>query len=235
MSEILELVQQKALSSAEKQRSDVLRVNEIFHSIQGESSRAGEPCVFVRMTGCGLRCSYCDTEYSFFEGEDFLIADILDKIAGYGCKLVELTGGEPLEQEGVYTLIRELLARGYDVMIETGGHMDISRVDSRVKRIVDLKTPSSGMMKRNRYENITELTKNDEIKFVIGSRDDYEWSREQALKFGLERRAGAILFSPVYGMLALDDLAKWILEDKLPVRMQIQMHKLIWPDVVRGV
>jgi 7-carboxy-7-deazaguanine synthase len=238
MPEILELTEPKALTIAEKQRKDMLRVNEIFYSIQGEGSRAGEPCVFIRMTGCGLRCAYCDTEYAFYEGEDRPIADILSAVGRFQCKLVELTGGEPLEQEGVYPLMEELLQRGYDVMIETGGHIDISKVDSRVKRIVDLKTPSSGMMKRNRYENIEWLTPHDEVKFVIGSREDYEWSRAQLWKFGLDKRVGTVLFSPVIrgnGGLELSEVAAWTLEDHLPIRLQTQFHKLIWPGVLRGV
>ena len=239
MPQILEIEEQKLLSLAEKQRKDVLRVNEIFHSIQGESSRAGEPSVFVRMTGCGLRCTYCDTEYAFYEGKDFPISEIVEKVEAFGCKLVELTGGEPLEQEGIYALMDELHAKGYDVMIETGGHIDISRVDTRVKRIVDLKTPSSGMMKRNRYENIEHLTKHDEVKFVIGSREDYEWAMS---KLPLLKKEGAgggspgtILFSPVHGNMSLADMAAWILEDRLPVRFQTQLHKLIWPEILRGV
>jgi 7-carboxy-7-deazaguanine synthase len=245
MQEILEIAEMKPLTIAEKQRRDVLRVNEIFYSIQGESSRAGAPCVFIRMTGCGLRCTYCDTEYAFYEGEDKGMDEILDAVEAFGCKLVELTGGEPLEQEGVYALMDELLLRGYDMMIETGGHIDISRVDTRVKRIVDLKTPSSGMMKRNRYENIEQLTQHDEVKFVIGSREDYEWSRAQVWKLGLAKRAGTILFSPVIplplprggvrGEVELSELAGWILEDHLPVRLQTQLHKLIWPGILRGV
>ncbi len=238
MPEILGSASPKALSLSEKQRRDGLRVNEIFYSIQGEGSRAGEPCVFVRMTGCGLRCTYCDTEYAFYEGEDKPIADILKAIEHYQCKLIELTGGEPLEQEGVYALMDKLLEHGYEVMVETGGHVDISRVDRRVKRIVDLKTPSSGMMKRNYFENIEQLTKHDEVKFVIGSREDYEWSRAQLWKYGLDKHVGTVLFSPVIGMkggLELSEVAAWILEDHLPVRLQTQLHKLIWPGVLRGV
>jgi 7-carboxy-7-deazaguanine synthase len=238
MQEILEIETSKPLSLAEKQRWDVLRINEIFYSIQGEGSRAGEPCVFVRMTGCGLRCTYCDTEYAFFEGEDQPIRDIIEKVESYNSKLIELTGGEPLEQEGVYPLMDELLQRGYEVMIETGGHIDISQVDRRVKRIVDLKTPSSGMMKRNRYENIDHLTKHDEVKFVIGSREDYEWSKAQLpllKKEGAVGGPGEILFSAVHNVLPLQDLAAWILEDHLPVRLQTQLHKLIWPEILRGV
>ena len=233
MPDILE--QPKPLTISEKSRADVLRVNEIFYSVQGESSRAGERCVFVRMTGCGLRCNYCDTEYAFYEGEDKSVEEIVEQVERYGCKLVELTGGEPLEQEGVYILIAELLARGYDLMIETGGHIDISRVDKRVKRIVDLKTPSSGMVKRNLYSNMMGLTKRDEVKFVIGSREDYDWSKAQIEKYDIANKAGTVLFSPVHGMLNESELAAWILEDRLPVRFQVQLHKIIWPEVTRGV
>ncbi len=238
MTEILQIATPNALTLSEKQRTDVLRVNEIFYSIQGEGSRAGEPCVFIRMTGCGLRCTYCDTEYAFFEGEDFSIEDIMQRVEAFGCKLVELTGGEPLEQEGVYKLMDNLLRNGYDVMIETGGHVDISRVDPRVKRIVDLKTPTSGMMKRNRHENIKHLTAHDEVKFVIGSREDYDWAASQLPLLKKERAGGGpgtILFSPVHGRIELTDLAAWRLEDRLPVRLQTQLHKLIWPEVLRGV
>jgi 7-carboxy-7-deazaguanine synthase len=235
MQDILELETLKPLSIAEKQRKDVLRVNEIFYSIQGEGSRAGEPCVFVRMTGCGLRCSYCDTEYAFYEGEDQPIGEIIKKVEFYNCKLIELTGGEPLEQEGVYSLMDDLLLKGFELMLETGGHIDISRIDRRVRRIVDLKTPSSGMMKRNRYENIEQLTKHDEVKFVIGSREDYEWSRGQVWKFDLDTHVGTVLFSMVHGALGLRELAEWILEDHLPVKLQTQLHKLIWPEVLKGV
>lgn len=213
----------------------MLRVNEIFYSIQGEGSRAGEPCVFVRMTGCGLRCTYCDTEYAFYEGEDVPVSDVFARLESYGCNLVELTGGEPLEQEGVYALIDELVRSDYDVMIETGGHVDISRVDRRVKRIVDLKTPTSGMMKRNLVSNIEHLTQHDEVKCVIGSREDYEWAKLQLEQYDLAHRVGTVLFSAVHGELAIADLAAWILEDHVPVKLQTQLHKLIWPDVLRGV
>jgi len=231
MPEVLE----KALTTAEKDRPDILRVNEIFYSIQGEGSRAGERCIFIRLTGCGLRCTYCDTEYAFYEGVDENVSDVLENIKSYDCKLVELTGGEPLEQEGVYLLIDELLKKGYEVMIETGGHIDINRVDTRVKRIMDLKTPSSGMSKRNLYSNIEYLTGTDEVKFVVGNREDYEWSREMIAKYDLARHAGAIFISPVFGQIELEKLSSWILEDSLPVKMQVQLHKLIWPGVERGV
>jgi 7-carboxy-7-deazaguanine synthase len=231
----LEVREQKALTLAEKRRPDVLRINEIFYSIQGESSRAGERCIFVRMTGCGLRCSYCDTEYAFFEGADMPVASVFDRVREFECKLVELTGGEPLEQEGVYPLIDRLLSEGYDVMIETGGHVDISRVDRRVKRIVDLKTPSSGMQNRNLFSNMAALTPNDEVKFVIGSREDYDWAKEKIEAYDIAAKAGTILFSPVHGVLPEHELAEWILTDKMPVRFQVQLHKIIWPATLRGV
>jgi 7-carboxy-7-deazaguanine synthase len=228
-------VLQQVLTSQEKARADVLRVNEIFFSIQGEGSRAGEPCVFVRLTGCGLRCNYCDTEYAFYEGEDSSIGKVLETVRTYGCKLVEITGGEPLEQEGVYGLIDRLLDEDYDVMIETGGHMDISRVPIQVKRIVDLKTPGSEMANRNYYENVKHLTMHDEVKFVICDRADYEWAKEKVELFELKSKVGIILFSPVHGKLTLTQLAEWILQDKLQVKLQTQLHKLIWPDIERGV
>jgi 7-carboxy-7-deazaguanine synthase len=231
MPEVLE----KALTIAEKMRDDVLRINEIFYSIQGEGSRAGEPCVFIRLTGCGLRCTYCDTEYAFYEGGDSSLESILNHVHSYGCNLIELTGGEPLEQEAVYPLMRSLCDEGYEVMIETGGHIDISSVDPRVKRIVDIKTPLSGMEKRNFYKNIEHLKHSDEVKFVIGGREDFLWSREQIELFSLQNKVGTILMSPVTGVLPEKELAEWILEDKLPVRFQIQLHKIIWPGVERGV
>ncbi len=226
---------QKALTTAEKQRKDVLRVNEIFHSLQGESSRAGEPCVFVRLTGCGLRCTYCDTEYAFYEGTDRSVSEVIEEVETFGTTLVEITGGEPLEQEAIYPLMERLLASGFDLMLETGGHMDISRVDEQVKRIVDLKTPNSGMMHRNDLRNIDRLTMHDEVKFVIGDRTDYEWSRAKIAQHDLSKKCGHILMSPVHASCELSELAAWILEDHLPVKLQLQLHKLIWPAAMRGV
>ena len=231
MPEVLE----KALTIADKKRNDVLRINEIFYSIQGEGSSAGEPCVFIRLTGCGLRCTYCDTEYAFYEGEDFSLESIINSVRSFDCKLIELTGGEPLEQEAVYTLMTFLCDEGYKVMIETGGHINISQVDPRVKRIVDLKTPSSAMERKNYYKNVDYLRKADEIKFVIGSREDYLWSKDQMELLNLTEKVGTILMSPVSGVLPEADLAEWILEDKLPVRFQVQLHKIIWPGVERGI
>ncbi len=226
---------EKALTTSERNRPDTLRINEIFYSIQGEGSRAGERCIFIRLTGCGLRCSYCDTEYAFYEGTDRSIEEVLAAISGYDCRLIELTGGEPLEQEGVYRLIEKLLTLGYEIMIETGGHVAIDRVDTRVKRILDLKTPSSGMSKRNLLTNIEYLTRHDEVKFVIAGREDYEWTKQMVETYKLSERVGTILLSPVYGSQSLEELSAWILEDSLPVKLQVQLHKLIWPHIERGV
>jgi 7-carboxy-7-deazaguanine synthase len=211
-----------------------LTINEVFHSIQGESIYTGLPCVFVRLTYCNLRCSYCDTEYAFYEGKDMTIDEILDAVAGYQCKLVEVTGGEPLVQDGVFELMTRLCDEGYEVLLETGGSLDISRVDSRVRRIVDLKCPSSKMMSKNYWTNIDHLTPNDQVKFVIGTREDYEWSKEIVSKYCLDKKC-PVLMSVVFGELEPVQLAEWILQDKLDVRFQLQMHKYIWTPEMRGV
>lgn len=234
MNEPITIVQ-NTLTVAEKERRDTLRINEIFFSIQGEGTRAGEPCVFVRLTGCGLRCTYCDTEYAFYEGNDKSLGEVLEQVRSYGCNLVELTGGEPLEQEAAFVFLKMLCDEGYDVMVETGGHVSIENVDTRVKRIMDLKTPSSAMTKRNLYDNIKYLMPHDEVKFVIGSREDYGWMKEQIELFGLNSKVSTILVSAVHGKLSMRELAEWILADKLHVKLQTQLHKLIWPDVERGV
>lgn len=212
----------------------MIKVNEIFFSIQGESSRAGLPCVFVRLTYCNLRCSYCDTEYAFYEGSDFSIDEIVNRIKSYNCNLVEITGGEPLMQNECLDLMKKLCDSGFDVMLETGGSLPIASVDSRVMIIMDLKCPSSGMLKKNLYTNIPFLKKNDEVKFVIGSREDYEWSKEIISKYELKRKCG-ILFSVVFSTLEPVTLVNWILEDKLDVRFQLQMHKFIWHPETKGV
>jgi 7-carboxy-7-deazaguanine synthase len=211
-----------------------LRVNEIFHSIQGESSHMGRPCVFVRLTYCNLRCSYCDTEYAFYEGEDMSIEDILGRVAGYGCRLVEITGGEPLVQDSVHELMSALCDRGFETLLETGGSLDIGAVDSRVKRIVDFKCPSSGMMKKNLWTNVEHLTPVDEVKFVIGSREDFDWSLEMIQRYGITGRC-PVLMSVVFGVLAPVELAEWILRSGANVRFQLQMHKFIWEPETRGV
>ena len=215
-----------------------LKLNEIFFSIQGEGTRAGEPCIFVRLHGCGLRCSYCDTPYALDHregGEWRSFDDIRREIGRHPSRFVEFTGGEPLEQPEVHELMRELLDDGYTVAVETGGHIDISTCDPRVIRIMDLKTPSSGMMKRNRMENIGHLTRRDEVKFVCGSHEDYEWTRDIIRTHDLPSRVAAVLISPVFGSIEPVELVNRILEDGLDVRFQLQMHKFIWEPDRRGV
>ena len=212
----------------------MIKINEIFHSIQGESSFAGLPCVFVRLTYCNLRCTYCDTEYAFYEGTDYSIEQIIEEIKKYDCKLVEITGGEPLMQEEVHELIKTLCDAGYDVMLETGGSLTVKNVDQRVKIIMDLKCPSSGMMKKNLYENIDYLKSSDEVKFVIGDREDYIWSKEIVEQYSLAEKC-TVLFSIVFDKLEPLTLTQWILEDKLNVRFQLQMHKYIWHPDTKGV
>lgn len=212
-----------------------VRVNEIFHSLQGESTWAGCPCVFVRLTGCNLRCTWCDTEYAFYEGQQMEIAEVAAKVESFGCGLVEITGGEPLLQQGVRPLINTLLARGHTVLIETSGERDISGLDPRAIRIVDVKCPGSGESERNRWSNLEHLAQRDELKFVVSDRRDYEWARAAIRTHRLSERVNAVLLSPVFGKLEPADLAAWILEDGLPVRMQLQMHKQIWSPTARGV
>ncbi len=212
-----------------------LTINEIYTSIQGESSWAGERCVFVRLTACDLRCTYCDTEYAFYEGKKRSLQEVIDEVLAEDCPLVEITGGEPLLQKNVLPLMAALCDAGRTVLIETSGAHDISKIDPRVHRIMDLKTPSSGECARNLYSNIEHLNKGDEVKFVIGSREDYEWSRGQVEKFGLCERVGTVLFSPVFGKIQPVEIVDWILEDKLAVRFQLQMHKFIWDPAARSV
>lgn len=212
-----------------------LTINEIYHSIQGESTWAGTPCVFVRLTFCDLRCNYCDTEYAFYEGKKQTLEEIVDAVAAFKCPLVEVTGGEPLLQKNVLPLMTLLADAGHTVLLETSGAHDISKIDPRVHRIMDLKTPGSGESARNLFENIAHLTQRDEVKFVIGSREDYDWSREQIDRHGLTHRCGAVLFSPIFGRIDPRQIVEWILADNLPVRFQLQMHKFIWSPVERGV
>jgi 7-carboxy-7-deazaguanine synthase len=212
-----------------------LVVNEIFYSVQGESTLAGRPCAFVRLTACNLRCNYCDTEYAFYEGRRMTVEEVVAQIDGYRCPLVEITGGEPLLQEGVYRLCATLLESGKQVMIETSGASDISRLDARVIKIMDLKCPGSGEAGRNLWSNLGYLTAHDEVKFVISDRRDYEWTRRVIAEHGLERRVNAILLSPVFGRVDAASLAAWMLEDRLPARLQLQIHKYIWPPNARGV
>jgi 7-carboxy-7-deazaguanine synthase len=212
-----------------------VRVNEIFHSIQGESTWAGRPCVFVRLTGCNLRCNWCDTAYAFYEGTQMEIPAVMARVRGYGCELVELTGGEPLLQQGIHALIRALLAEEHQVLIETSGERDITRLDPRVIRIMDLKCPDSGEAEGNRWANVEHLNARDEVKFVIASRRDYEWARNVISEYQLEGRINAVLMSPAFGLIEPVVLANWMLEDRLPARMQLQMQKYIWDAHARGV
>ncbi len=220
----------KTINNKEKK----LRVNEIFFSIQGESTYAGLPCVFVRMTYCNLRCNYCDTEYAFHEGEWMDFDRIISKVKDYNCNLVEVTGGEPLLQENVHPFLKRLCDDGFDVLLETAGHMDISRVDKRVKRIVDIKCPSSGEQDKMDWQNINYINSNDQVKFVVGSIEDYNFAKEKIVKYKLTGIC-PILISPVFDKIELQKLAGWILEDKLAVRMQLQMQKYIWRADKRGV
>lgn len=211
----------------------MLLVNEIFHSIQGESTFAGRPCVFVRLTGCNLRCSYCDTPYAREEGERLTRKEILERVEAYPCRLVEITGGEPLLQEETPALVSALADRGYRVLVETNGSLDISVLDPRAVRIMDLKCPSSGETERMRWENLACLTDRDEVKFVIASRDDYLWAKGAA-----EARLSAgpaVLFSPAADLIGAAELAAWIIADGLDVRLQFQLQKIIWPGRGRGV
>ena len=213
----------------------MLTVNEIFHSIQGESTHSGRPCVFVRLTACDLRCSWCDTPYAFTEGRKVSVEEVVSRVDSYGCGLVEITGGEPLLQREVYPLMRTLLERGHEVLIETGGHVSVAEVPDGVARIVDVKCPGSGESHRNHWPNLDILNGRDEVKFVIRDRADYEYAREVVKTHALGPRVAAVLFSPVHGVLPPADLAAWILEDRLRVRLQLQSHKYIWGAHVRGV
>jgi 7-carboxy-7-deazaguanine synthase len=230
------------------QESGFLRVTEIFHSIQGESTWAGLPCTFVRLTGCPLRCVWCDTAYAFHGGERMSLDAILEKVDGIGCELVEITGGEPLVHKGAFTLASMLLARGHTVLVETSGAVDVSALDPRVHKIMDLKCPGSGEEDKNLWSNLEHLTGRDEVKFVVADRIDYEWMRATIRGRGLADRMAeghlhALLVSPVWenlhdpaeGGRFVTRLAEWMLKDDLPVRLQLQLHKLIWSPDTRGV
>ncbi len=211
----------------------MLRVTEIFHSIQGESSHAGRPCAFVRLTGCNLRCRWCDSEYTFTGGERMSIDDIVARIRDYDCNLVEVTGGEPLAQSESLDLIRRLCDEGLEVLIETSGSIDIEPVDRRATIILDIKCPGSGEMEKNRWENLQHLKAQDEIKFVIADRADYDWARRVIAERHLNR--WTVLLSPVWGEMDLKSLAEWMLADRVPARLQTQLHKHIWGAEARGV
>jgi 7-carboxy-7-deazaguanine synthase len=213
----------------------VVTVNEIFYSVQGESSYAGQPCVFVRLTACDLRCSWCDTPYAFHEGSKRALDAVLQDVDRYACPLVEVTGGEPLLQDGVYPLMDALVARGKTVLLETGGHRSTARVPAEVVTILDVKCPGSGEAERMDWDNLDRLRKHDEVKFVIKDRADYEYARDVVKQRDLAARAAAIHFSPVHGEMNLRTLSEWVLADRLPVRVQVQLHKYIWDPSTRGV
>jgi 7-carboxy-7-deazaguanine synthase len=213
----------------------MLTVNEIFYSIQGESTRVGRPCVFVRLTACDLRCSWCDTPYAFHEGAKRSLDDVIAEVDRYDCSLVEITGGEPLLQDDVYPLMERLLARGRTVMLETGGHRPITRVPKAVVKIVDVKCPGSGEADRNEWRNLDALQPHDEVKFVIRDRADYEFARDVVGRYDLPSRSAAVLLSPVHGVLEPRLLSDWMLADGLRARLQLQLHKYIWPPDTRGV
>ena len=213
----------------------MLTINEIFHSIQGESTHAGRPCVFVRLTACDLRCSWCDTPYAFHEGRKMTVDQVVEDVGGFDCPVVEITGGEPLLQPDVYPLMERLLERGHTVMLETGGHRSIAGVPANVIRIVDVKCPGSGEAEKNDWSNLGLLSPSDEVKFVIRDRADYDYARSVVDEHHLVDRCAAVLFSPVHGVLPARDLAAWILEDRLAVRLQLQAHKYIWSPNARGV
>ena len=220
--------------------SEFLRVTEIFHSIQGESTWAGSPCTFIRLTGCPLRCVWCDTEYSFHGGTKMSLDDIVERVEQIGTPVVEITGGEPLIHRGAFILTSRLLDAGFTVLVETSGAVDVTPLDPRAHKIMDLKCPGSGEVERNLWSNLDALTPRDEVKFVIANRGDYEWAREVIRSRRLdeavaEGRLRALLMSPVWDAVDFKELAEWVLEDRLPVRYQIQLHKIIWGANVHGV
>jgi 7-carboxy-7-deazaguanine synthase len=212
-----------------------MKINEIFYSIQGESSFSGRPCVFIRLTACNLRCSYCDTAYAFHEGKEMSVGEIMEAATALPSRLALITGGEPMLQPSVHELLRALLDRGYTVCLETGGQIALDSVDPQVHKIVDFKCPSSGMMKHNNLGNVACIGQQDEVKFVVGDRADFEWACSLIREHDLASKAGTVLFSPVYGKLPYDLLAAWVLECGLLVRMQLQIHRIIWPEIIRGV
>ncbi|MCH9690799.1 MAG: 7-carboxy-7-deazaguanine synthase QueE [Gammaproteobacteria bacterium] len=211
--------------------NESLRISEIFYSLQGEARDSGLPTVFVRLTGCPLRCKYCDSEYAFFGGERMTLKEIMEKVQNYPVHRVCVTGGEPLAQPNCLLLLKALCDAGCQVSLETSGALSLAEVDVRVSRVMDLKTPASGEQQRNRYENILLLERKDQIKFVICDRGDYDWAKFTLDRYQLPERVGEVLFSPSYNQLSERQLAEWILEDGLPVRMQIQLHKLLWGDI----
>lgn len=212
----------------------MIKVTEIFHSIQGESTHAGRPCAFIRLTGCPLRCTWCDTAYAFYGGRDMTMDEIVEQVRAFDCRLVEVTGGEPLSQPGSLALLTRLCNDGFEVLLETSGAIDTAAVDLRVQVILDVKCPGSGMTDRMHWPNLDRLSSKDEAKFVIKDRVDYEWAREVVCRRDLSTRC-TVLFSPVFGEMDPRQLAEWVLADRLPVRFQLQMHKYIWAPDMRGV
>ena len=213
----------------------MLTVNEIFHSIQGESTHAGRPCVFVRLTACDLRCSWCDTPYAFYEGRKMSLDEVIAAVEDYRCPLVELTGGEPLLQKDVYPLMARLLESGKTVLVETGGHVSLANIPLAVRKIMDVKCPGSGEAHRMDWSNLDRLSPIDEVKFVIRDRADYEYARDVVSTHELDRKVAAVLFSPVHGVLDPRTISEWVLADRLAVRVQLQVHKYIWDPQTRGV
>ena len=211
-----------------------LKINEIYYSVQGESTHSGCPCIFIRLTYCNLRCSYCDTEYAFYEGKDMEITAIVSEIKRWDCNLVEVTGGEPLFQDECIDLLNELVNSNYEVMLETGGSLSISDVPKKVVKIVDFKCPSSGMVKKNLWSIADDLQSHDEVKFVIGNREDFDWAKDRITEYSLDKIC-TLIFSPTFGEIDPQQIVEWILAENLPVRMQLQMHKMIWSPEEKGV
>ena len=211
-----------------------LKINEIYYSIQGESTHAGRPCVFIRLTYCNMRCTYCDSEYTFYEGKDMEITHIMNEIKQWDCNLVEVTGGEPLFQDKCINLLNELVNSNYEVMLETGGSLSISDVPKKVIKIVDFKCPSSAMEKKNLWSIVEDLQPNDEVKFVIGNREDFDWAKDRIAEYSLDKIC-TLLFSPTFQKIDPQLMVEWILAENLPVRMQMQMHKMIWSPHKQGV
>ncbi len=212
----------------------MLKVTEIFHSIQGESTHAGRPCVFIRLTGCPLRCTWCDTAYAFYGGRDLTEDDVIAQVRAFGCPLVEVTGGEPLSQPDAFPLLTRLCDEGFEVLLETSGALDTAGVDRRVHVVLDVKCPGSGMAERMHWPNLQRLASRDEVKFVIKDRGDYEWARDLIRRRDLTARC-TVLVSPVFGETDPRQLAEWVLADRLPVRFQLQLHKHVWAPDMRGV
>jgi len=211
-----------------------LKINEIYYSVQGESTHAGRPCVFIRLTYCNLRCTYCDSEYAFYEGKDMEITHIMNEIKQWDCNLVEVTGGEPLFQDKCINLLNELVNSNYEVMLETGGSLSISDVPKKVIKIVDFKCPSSAMEKKNLWSIVEDLQPHDEVKFVIGNREDFDWAKDRITEYSLDKIC-TLLFSPTFEKIDPQLMVEWILAENLPVRMQMQMHKMIWSPDKQGV